>query len=310
MSSQSPMTVAEVRQALEALDVRLKTLLPEEYRDTYEDVQPVSMGSAGLKYDIDGRVAWDRIWGSFCDLAMAGGPPHKGTLLEPGTEAAIDAQFDRYDEVGEEICRGVRMVTGLRAYVAPTPGWVCVTCSGEAMADWLVRAIVMENVAARRRGAVLELPLAPHFRLEKEIKNVITVIAKTCHYWLGHIPRLQRQAIAELFATMAGESPLVEPDLSNPDATGGGEPAAIVAALIHRDTGFRASPLGYSGWLGVECPSVRVAVWMMRALVASNVLARREGQVLFVPVNPATDPGGTIVAAAVGRLHRYASARA
>ena len=31
---------------------------------------------------------------------------------------------------------------------------------------------------------------------------------------------------------------------------------------------------------------------MMRALVASNVLARREGTVLFVPVNPSIDPRG------------------
>jgi sirohydrochlorin cobaltochelatase len=300
---------AEVRQALEALDARLKTLLPEEYRDAYEEVQPISMGSAALKYDADGQVAWDQIWGSFCDLAMAGGPPHKGTLLEPGTEAEIDARFDRYDEVGEEICRGIRMVTGLRAYVAPTPGWVSVTCSGDAMADWLVRAIVMENVAARRRGAVLELPLAPHFRLEKEIKNVITVVAKTCHYWLGHIPRDQQQAIAGLFVTMAGESPLVEPDLSSPGPTSGRKLAGIIAALIQRDTGLRESTHRYAGWLGVECPSVRFAVWMMRALVASNVLSRREGEVLFVPVNPVTDPGGTIVAGAVGRLHRCASAR-
>jgi sirohydrochlorin cobaltochelatase len=305
------MTVAdpEIRQALEVLDVRLKTLLPEEYRDVYEDVQPISMGTAALKFDIDGQVAWDRMWGSFCDLAMAGGPPHRGTLLEPGTEAEIDAQFGCYDFVGEEVCRGIRLVTNLRTYVAPTPGWVCVTCSGDAMADWLVRAIVMENVAARRRGAVLELPLSPHFRLEKEIKNVITVIAKTCHYWLGHIPHLQQQAIAELFATMARESPLVEPDLSSADAAGGADRAAIVAALIHRDTGLRASTPRYSGWLGVECPSVRFAVWMMRALVASNVLARREGRVLFVPVNPVIDPGGSMVAGAVGRLHRYAAAR-
>ena len=79
-----------------------------------------------------------------------------------------------------------------------------------------MRAIVMENVAARRRGAILELPAAPHFRLEKEIKNVITVIAKTCHYWVGHIPHDQQQAIAELFITMAGESPLIEPDLACP----------------------------------------------------------------------------------------------
>ena len=41
---------------------------------------------------------------------------------------------------------------------------------------------------------------------------------------------------------------------------------------------------------------------MMRALVAANVLSRREETVLFVPVNAATDPDvETIVADAVGR---------
>jgi sirohydrochlorin cobaltochelatase len=298
------MVDANVHEAIEALDARLKTLLPEEYRDAYEDVQPISMGSAALKYDTHGRVAWDQIWGSFCDLAMAGGPPHRGTLLEPGTEADIDAQFRRYDEVAEEICRGIRLATGLRAYVAPSPGWVSVTCLGDAMAGWLVRAIVMENVAARRRGAILELPAAPHFRLEKEIKNVITSLAKTSHYWLGHIPRSQQQAIAGLFVSMAGELPFIEPDLSSGRAL-----AATLAARIQRDTGLRESNHRYAGWLGVECPSIRFAVWMMRALVASNVVSRREGNVLFVPVNSATDPDGTIVASAVGRIYRCASAR-
>ena len=70
------------------------------------------------------------------------------------------------------------------------------------MAGWLLRAIVMENVAARRQGAMLDLPAAPQFRLDKEIKNVITVTAKTCHYWVGHIPRAQQQAIGELFLRM------------------------------------------------------------------------------------------------------------
>jgi sirohydrochlorin cobaltochelatase len=293
----------------EVLDSRLKTLLPEEYQDTYESMQPTPMGSAGLKYDADGQVAWDQIWGSFCDLAMAGGPPHKGTLLEPGTQTEIDAQFASYDEVAEEICRGIRMVTGLRAYVAPDPGWVCVTCHGDAMAGWLLRAIVMENVAARRRGAIVELPAAPHFRLEKEIKNVITVIAKTCHYWLGHIPDHQQHAIAELFQEMARESPLVEPDLSNADAPKNRTLASNIAARIQRSIGLRESSQRSPGWLGLECPSVRVAVWMMRALVATNVLSRREGPVLFVPVNPATDPGGTLVAGALERIHRCTLAR-
>ena len=298
-----------MRPALEALDLRLKTLLPEEYRDAYETMQPTPMGSAALKYDAGGQVAWDQIWGSFCDLAMAGGPPHKGKLLEPGTQAAIDADFDRYDEVAEEICRGIRLATGLRAYVAPDPGWVAVTCHGDAMAGWLVRAIVMENVAARRRGAILEVPAAPHFRLEKEIKNVITVVAKTSHYWLGHIPVDQQRAIADLFNTMAGESPLVEPDFSNGVATKSRELAARIAAQIQRTTNLQESTQRYAGWIGIECPSVRVAVWMMRALVAANVLARREETSLFLPVNSTTDPRGTIVAGAVARVHQCAIAR-
>ena len=293
----------------ERLDSWLKTLLPAEYQETYEQLAPKPMRSAGLKYDADGQVAWDQIWGSFCDLAMAGGPPHKGQLLEPGTQADIDAAFDRYDEVAEEICRGIRMVTGLRAYVAPDPGWICVTCHGDAMAGWLVRAIAMENVAVRRRGAILELPVAPHFRLEKEIKNVITVIAKTCHYWLGHMPEEQRRAIGDLFNVMATESPLIEPDLSSADSTKSRDLASRLAEQIHRATGLQPSPKRYLGWLGVECPSVRFAVWMMRALVASNVLARREGTVLFVPVNPSTDPRGAFVADAVVRTHQCASAR-
>ncbi len=293
----------------EVLDSRLKTLLPTEYQETYEQMEPKPMRSAGLKYDADGQVAWDQIWGSFCDLAMAGGPPHKGRLLEPGTQADIDAAFDRYDEVAEEICRGISMVTGLRAYVAPDPGWICVTCHGDAMAGWLVRAIAMENVAVRRRGAILELPVSPHFRLEKEIKNVITVIAKTCHYWLGHIPEEQRRAIGELFTAMSAESPLIDPDLSSADSAKSRDLASRLAEQIHRATGLQPSPQRYPGWLGVECPSVRFAVWMMRALVASNVLARREDTVLFVPVNPSTDPRGALVADAVVRTHQCASAR-
>src|ERR1700690_322662 len=98
---------------LQTLDARLKTILPEEYQECYEDVQPVSMGTAGLKYDSQGKVAWNEIWGSFCDLAMAGGPPHKGTLLEPASQRQIDAEPDRYQDVVAELCRGIEMVSEL-----------------------------------------------------------------------------------------------------------------------------------------------------------------------------------------------------
>lgn len=199
--------------ALSALEVRLRTILPEQYQDCYEDVQPVSMGSAGLKYGSDGKVAWNEMWATFCDLAMAGGPPHKGTLLEPASRAEIDAQPDRYRQVLEEICRGVFMVTGFAVNPSPIPGWVRVDCASCGMSDWLVRAILMENVSARREGGALDLPAGPGYRVEKEIKNVVTSIAKTSHYWSGHIWLAQQQAISDLFEKMAAESPLVEPEL-------------------------------------------------------------------------------------------------
>src|SRR5215203_1650771 len=90
------------RMALEELDARLKTILPEEYQNSYEGMEPVPMRSAGLKYDRDGKVAWNEIWGSFCDLAMAGGPPHKGSLLEAGRPGDIGEQPDRQTEIAEE----------------------------------------------------------------------------------------------------------------------------------------------------------------------------------------------------------------
>jgi hypothetical protein len=165
------------------------------------------------------------------------------------------------------------------------------------MAAWLLRAIVMENVEARRDGRALDLPAAPGFRLDKEIKNVITVTAKTCHYWMGHVPRAQKQAIADLFVTLDERTPLVEPDWSGDGVrTASAEAVALrMAETIRRDLGLACSSHAYAGWLGVDCTSAGAAIWMMRALVASNVLARREATVLFVPVNPAADPDGTSV---------------
>src|SRR5262245_63334934 len=110
---------ADQQRALEELDYRLRIVLPEEYQNSYETMEPTPMGSAGLKFAADGTVAWNEIWGTFCDLAMAGGPPHKGTLLEAGTPGEIEARHDRYQEVLEEICRGITMVTDMVARAAP-----------------------------------------------------------------------------------------------------------------------------------------------------------------------------------------------
>lgn len=297
------------QQALVQLEVRLRTILPEEYQDSYEALQPVPMRSAGLKYDDDGKVAWNQIWQSFCDLAMAGGPPHKGALLEPGRQADIAADPDRYQRAAEEICRGIMMAALLDADPSPVAGWVRVTCLSEAMAGWLVRAITMENVSARAEALLLDLPAAPHFRIEKEIKNVVTVVAKTSHYWLEHMPRSQQRDIASLFARMDVESPLIAPEPTTDGSPSASEISASIAAAVQRDSRLVPSIQPYAGWFGVECPSVRSAVWMMRALVAFNVLSRREGTVLFVPVNPVSDPGGERVVRSLGRVRRLAAAR-
>ena len=287
-----------------SLDTRLRTLLPPLYQDTYEDVQPVSMGSAALKYGPDGRVAWDEIWRTFCDLALAGGPPHRGTLLEPAIPASIAANPEVYATVVAELCRGIQLVTGLTAVPAPDAGWVRVHCWRESMTGWLLRAIVTENISARQEGAWLDLPAGPDYRVHKEIKNVITSLAKTCHYWSGHIPAEQREQISSLFVEMALSSPLIVP------ATDGAvSPAAStqLADALACETDLAATAGGGRGWLGLECGQVARAVWLMRALIAENVLARREETRLFVPVNPRQDPDGRRVAAAVARVVRAAA---
>ena len=82
-----------------------------------------------------------------------------------------------------ELARGIQLVTGLPVAKSETPGWIGVECKSEEMALWLLRAIVVENVSVRREDRVLYFPAGPDFRLEKEIKNIITVIAKTTYYW-------------------------------------------------------------------------------------------------------------------------------
>lgn len=271
-------TVKQGGKGRELLEARLRTMLPDLYQDSAERVEPVSMGSAGLKFAADGTVAWDEIWGSFCHLAMAGGPPHRGTLLEPGSAAEIQANRGRHAQVRAELCRGITLVTGLGAAPARDEGWVRVECPDTTTAGWLVRAIVMENVSARAVGAVLELPAGPGYRLEKEIRNVITAVAKTCHYWFEHTGAGARREIAELFQRLDREAPLLQPDPTVSEAR-----LQAVAESIRRRTGLQRSAQDYAGWLGLECVAVARAIWRMRALATRNVLARREGTVLFVP---------------------------
>jgi hypothetical protein len=66
---------------------------------------------------------------------------------------------------------------------------------------------------------------------------------------------------------------------------------------------------GYFGWLGVHCPQVGAAVWMMRGLVAFNAMPRREETTLFVPVDPSDGLNARAVGCAVATVYRLAGDR-
>lgn len=238
------------------VDRRLRILLPPEYHDSYLTLTAKPMGGAGLQYDADGRVAWNRIWQAFCDLAIAGGPPHKGRLLGPGSYELIGSRPDDHLDVLDELGRGLTMASELPSEESPHLGWIRVVCHTEAMAAWMYRAITTENVAVRCHGRALDLPASPAFTIEREIKNVVTVVAKTTHYWMNHIPREQKGAIVELIGALDAASPLIEPEW--------------------RDDGT-------ANWQGVPCDSVADALSRMRACIAANILARREALTVFVP---------------------------
>ncbi len=286
--------------AIQQAEENLQTLLPSIYRGRTDEVQPVSMGSAPLAFDVDGNVAWDRMWGSFCDLAMAGGPPHKGKLLEPDTPESILTDPTLYAKVCEEIVRGIELAARLQAAPSSSPGWMRVQCSNNTMAEWLLRAITMENISVRLEDDAILLPAGPAFRVEKEIKNVITVTAKTTHYWSGHLIRLQKLGIANLFARLDSEAPLFQPGWNSgaisEDVREG------IRRVLEDATGLQSTNHSYTNWIGLDCGTVPSAITTMRRIVASNILCRREETAIFLPLNPVADPHSSRLAHSVSKL--------
>src|SRR5262249_37686257 len=116
VSSGEPM-VADISRTERAeptsLETRISAMLPSQYHLREESISPTSMGSASLKYGPDARVAWNAIWTSFCDLAVAGGPPHRASLLAPPSGEGVEAEPAGDQLVPEELVRAIRMTTGL-----------------------------------------------------------------------------------------------------------------------------------------------------------------------------------------------------
>jgi len=175
------------------------------------------MAAAPMKYAPDGSVAWDEMWDSFCALALDGGPPHRATLLhgEPNADPASAG----YRFAVAEIARGVQAVSGLSATPTAT-GWLTIRCHSVGMARWLAEAIIEENVAARTEGIALLVPVGAGYTLKGEIKNVVTAVAKTTHYWREHLPAEVKQTL-EWQARLGGLRRRVTGWLGRRTATGG-----------------------------------------------------------------------------------------
>jgi hypothetical protein len=162
-----------------------------EYTPTTRPDPGAPMTSAPFLWRADGRPDWGGMWTTFCELALYGGPPQRGPespLRAPTGDAA-----DSDAEMLAEMRRGIWETTGLYAEPAG-PGWLSVTCDSPTMAAWLCASIILENVGARVEDDRLLVPAGPHFGLKDEVKSIITVVAKTHHYWQAHVADAGRVA--------------------------------------------------------------------------------------------------------------------
>ena len=153
-----------------------------EYAPARAADRATPMAAAPFIWKDDGRPDWASMWTSFCELALYGGPPHRGpesALRAPNGAARSDG------DMLAEMRRGIWETTGLYAEPA-APGWLAVTCDSPTMAAWLCAAIILENVDARVEEDRLLLPAGPGYTLTDEVKSIITVVAKTHHYWQAH----------------------------------------------------------------------------------------------------------------------------
>lgn len=174
--------------ARDGIDRRFSPIVPIRPSPAVSRTPAPAMGPAPFVYDPTGRPHWVGMWESFCELALFGGPPHRG----PDSALRVNESTPRrgrprrgvFDAVAE-IRRGIEETTGLPTAPAE-PGWLAVTCESTRMAAWLCATIILENVDARADGTTLLIPASEAYRLEDEVKSVITVVAKTHHYWLAH----------------------------------------------------------------------------------------------------------------------------
>ncbi|MGH7347442.1 MAG: hypothetical protein ACREK4_21225, partial [Candidatus Rokuibacteriota bacterium] len=190
-----PVTVASVPvRYLDALEDSLRRAAAakrREYAPAARLDPAAPMTSAPFLWRPDGRPDWGGMWTTFCELALYGGPPQRGP--ESPLRASARAAAESDGEMLAEMRRGIWETTGLYAESAE-PGWISITNDSPTMAAWMCAAIILENVGARVDDDRLLLPAGPDYQLKDEVKSIITVVAKTHHYWQAHVADTGRVA--------------------------------------------------------------------------------------------------------------------
>ena len=185
-----PVTLATAPVArLDALRAGLGRDLDAQTREYAPPARPdpaEAMSSAPFVWREDGRPDWARMWTTFCELALYGGPPHRG----PEQRAAgAERRGGRGSDAAmlAEMRRGIWETTGLyaesgaaglaRRHVRHRPRWPpgCARPSSSRMS----------TRGSTRIG--LLVPAGPDYQLKDEVKSIITVVAKTHHYWQAHV---------------------------------------------------------------------------------------------------------------------------
>ena len=175
-----------LRGALEGGIVSGQAIRPTANASAAAPVSAAPMSAAPFIWREDGRPDWGNMWQGFCELALFGGPPHRGEESALHAPAAPSEKPTSESEAIAEIQRGIFETTGLKSETAE-PGWLAVQCDSTRMAAWLCATILLENVDARCEGDRLLVPASPDFELKDQVKSVITVLAKTHHYWSAHL---------------------------------------------------------------------------------------------------------------------------
>jgi hypothetical protein len=165
-------------------DVRRREYTPAPRPDPAQ-----TMSSAPFLWQDDGRPDWGIMWTTFCELALYGGPPQRGP--DSALRAPSGAGVGSDSAMLAEMRRGIWETTGLYAE-SGEPGWLAITCDSPTMAAWMCAAIILENVDARLDGDRLMVPAGPDYELKDQVKSIITVVAKTHHYWQAHVAGAER----------------------------------------------------------------------------------------------------------------------